>query len=214
MGRPTRLATIGALLALTATPAAANGAAQHLTPETARQKVTLHQDPLETETVLSTKKVARSTRGVLKTPYNDNHLRANIDRKTGETRFEVHQTVQYVGSFRGFEQVNYETANWPATAKVRKLDANAAACDAIDPQSACYEELSFVVGEAELRRLAADAGAGAAWSFKFKPEQGGEHRASLQKAEIAGLLQAVDAYRASARPSLALADAAGAVGAP
>jgi len=205
MGRPTRLATIGALVALAATPAAANGAAQHLTPEAARHKVTLHQDPLETEAVLSTKSVLRSTRGVLKTTYNDNHLRANIDRQTGKTRFEVHQTVQYMGGFRGFEQVNYETTSAPATAKLRTVDANPAACDSIDPQSACYEELSFVVDEAELRRLA--AGSGEAWSFKFKPERGREHRASLPKAEIAGLLQAVDAYRATATSKLAMADA-------
>lgn len=214
MGRATRLAIIAALLAVGATPAAANGDAQRLTPEAARQKVTLHEDPLETEAVLSTQKVLRSTRGVLRTPHNDNHLRASIDRQTGRTRFEVHQTLQYVGGFRGFARVNYETAAWPATAPLRKVDANQAACDAIDPQSSCYEEVSFVVDEAELRRLAQAPASAGAWAFKFKPEQGREHRASLPRAEIAGLLQAVDAYRAQARPNLALADPDGAPGLP
>ena len=205
----------GALLAVLATPAAADDSARRLTSEVARERVTLHEDPLEVEATLSTRKVMRSTRGVLRTPYNDNHLQAHIDRRTGRTRFEVHQTLQYLGSYRGFDQVHYETGAWPTAAKVRKIDGNQPACDAIDPQSACYEEVSFVVGEAELRRLTSSAQA-ATWSFKFKPERGGEQRASLPRAEIAGLLQAVDAYRvrAKAAPAVALAEPAGAPGAP
>ncbi|MBU2308927.1 MAG: hypothetical protein KKG89_18890 [Alphaproteobacteria bacterium] len=197
------------LVVATATPAAANGKAALLTPETAREKVTLNEDPLDIEGVLSTRDVLRSTRGVLRTPYNDNHLRAYVDRKTGETRFEVRQTLQYMGSYRDFGHVNYETSSWPTTAKLRKVESNQPACDAIDPQSSCFEEVSFVVGEAELRRLAAgyQPGAENTWSFKFKPDQGREERSSLNRAEIAGLLQAVDAYRhrLAAGQSLALA---------
>lgn len=204
----TRSMLPAALLALlAATPAAANGNAQGLTPEAARAKVTLHDDPLEVEAVLSTRHVLRSTRGLLRASHNDGHLRAAIDRRTGETRFEVRQTVQYVGAYRNFSTVNFETASWPATANLRKLDQNAAHCDAIDPQSACFEELSFAVDEAELRRLAAGSPPGAAWAFKFKPKQGGEHRASLPRAEIAGLLMAVDDYRARSAPASAATDA-------
>jgi len=208
----TRFVAIGAaLLAVAATPAVA----QQLTADAARAKVTVHEDPLEVEAMLSTRGVLRSTRGVLKTPHNDTHLQAFVDRKTGATRFEVRQVLQYVGSYRDFARVNYETAAWPATASLRKLDENQAACDAIDPQSSCYEEVAFVVDEAELRRLAADADQGASWSFKFKPQQGREHRASLPKAEIAGLLGAVDAYRSGkkAGQSLAFAETLSAPGA-
>ncbi|WP_296595891.1 hypothetical protein [Phenylobacterium sp.] len=204
-----RSALVAALLAvLAATPAAANGKAQGLTPEAARAKVTLHDDPLEVEAVLSTHGVLRSTRGILRASHNDGHLRAAIDRRTGQTRFEVRQTVQYVGAYRNFSTVNFETASWPASASLRKLDQNPAHCDAIDPQSACFEELSFVVDEAELRRLAAQGSSGEAWAFKLKPRQGDEHRASLPRAEIAGLLMAVDDYRArSAGASSTAADA-------
>jgi len=194
-----RLALIGgALAALAATPAAANGKGQALTAEAARAKVTLHDDPLEPEAVLSTEKVLRSTRGVLRTPHNDNHLRASVDRRTGEARFEVRQTLQYVGNYRDFSRAHFETSSAPAAVDLRKLNENQAQCDAIDPQSACWEEVSFTVDEAELRRMAAGASSGAIWSFKFKPQLGREHRANLPKVEIAGLLQAVDDYRARA----------------
>lgn len=203
----------GAALAVLATPALA-GEARHLTAETARDRVVLHDDPLEIDATLSTRKVIRSTRGVLRTPHNDNHLQAHVDRRTGKTRFEVHQTLQYLGGYRAFEAVHYETAGWPTKAKLRIVDGNQPACDAVDPQSSCYEEVSFVVEEAELRRLAASAAAGATWSFKFKPERGREERASLPKAEIAGLLQAVDAYRLGARTGPLAAVAQPAAGAP
>ncbi len=199
----TRSALVVSLLAaLAATPAfAADSKADTLTVQAARAKVILRDDPLELETVLSTRDVLRSTRGVFRTPYNDGHLRAAIDRRTGETRFEVRQTVQYVGSYRNFARVNFETAGLPATSSVRKLDQNPAHCDAIDPQSACYEEVSFAVDEAELRRLAAGAAPGSTWAYKLKPEMGGEHRASIPRAEIAALLMAVDDYRAGSAPS-------------
>ena len=195
----------GVALAVAATPAVAGNAADRLTAEAARDRVVLHDDPLEMDATLSTRKVMRSTRGLLRTPHNDNHLQAHVDRRTGKTRFEVHQTLQYLGGYRAFEAVHYETADWPTKAKLRTVDGNQPACDAVDPQSSCYEEVSFVVEEAELRRLASSAAPGSTWMLKFKPERGREERASLPKAEIAGLLQAVDAYRlgAKAGPSLA-----------
>lgn len=211
MNRPIGLAAAcsALLVAAIATPAMANGKAAHLTPDVAREKVTLNEDPLDIEAVLSTHSVDRSTRGILRTPHNDNHLRANVDRKTGKTRFEVHQTLQYVGGYRNFEQVNYETSSWPATTALRKVEGNQPACEQVDPQAACFEQVSFVVDEAELRRIAAgyQPGVTNTWSFKFKPDQGREARTSLHRAEVAGLLQAVDAYRhrLAAGQSLALA---------
>lgn len=206
----------GALLAIFATPAAAADAARGLTVDVARDRVSLNEDPLEVEATLSTRNVVRSTRGILRTPHNDNYLLAHIDRRTGRTRFEVRQTLQYSGGYRGFDEVHYETANWPTKAKVRRVDGNQPACDAIDPQSSCFEEVSFTVEEAELRRLALSGHPTAAWAFKFKPERGREERAGLPRAEIAGLLQAVDTYRmrAKAGPTVAWAQSSGAPGAP
>lgn len=192
------LAGAGAALALAA-PATA---APSLTADVARQRVAVHEDPLEIEAVLSTKPVARSTRGLIPTSYNDNHLRAFVDRRTGQVRFELRQEMQYVdGAFRDFRTVNYQAGQWPATADLVRFDANKA-CESIEMPTPCHEEVGFVVPEAVLRRLADDP-AGGAWSLKFKPRLGGEHRASLQRAEISGLLAAVDDYRRR----LALTDA-------
>jgi hypothetical protein len=201
------LAGAAAALALAA-PATA---APPLTAEVARQKVAVHEDHLEIEALLSTEPVARSRRGLIPTPYNDNHLRAYVDRRTGQVRFELRQQMQYVdGIFRDFQTVNYEAGQWPATANLVRFDANRA-CESIEMPTACHEEVGFVLPEAVLRRLA-DHPAGAAWSLKFKPRLGREHRASLPRAEISGLLAAVDDYRRqlalTAAPALAANDTA------
>lgn len=191
------LAGAAAALALAA-PAAA---APALTADITRQKVAVHEDPLEIEAVLSTEPVARSRRGLIPTRNNDNHLRAYVDRRTGQVRFELRQEIQYVdGVFRDFQTVNYEAGRWPATAELVRFDASKA-CESIDMPTACHEVVGFILPEAVLRRLA-DAPASGVWSLKFKPRLGDEHRASLSRAEISGLLAAVDDYR----QRLALAD--------
>lgn len=184
------LAGAGAALAL-AGPAIA---APQLTADVARQRVAVHEDPLEIEAVLSTEPVARSRRGLIPTSYNDNHLRAYVDRRTGQVRFELRQEVQYLDrTFRDFQTVNYEAGRWPATAGLVRFDASRA-CESVEMPAACHEEVGFLLPEAVLRRIAEDP-AGGAWSLKFKPRLGGEHRTSLPRVEISGLLAAVDDYR-------------------
>lgn len=187
---------VGGLLALGLTLGApAMAQAANLTREVALERVTLVEDPLEKDAVLSTEKVHRSTQGFLKVGHNDHHLRAFVDRQSGETRFELRQTLQYAGTFREFQRVNYETAaGGPATAALTHLESNRPHCEVPDPPSACTEVVSFRLGEAELRRIAATDSA-SQWRLKFKPRHGGELRAAMPRAEIQALLGAVDDYR-------------------
>ena len=185
-----------ALVALAATPSVAFASAK-VTPERVQQAIVTVEDPLEQETVLSTERAVRSTRGVFRSPYNDTYLRAYVHKGAGKVRFEVRQSVNYAGSYRHYEQVNYETAGLPATSQLRVLESNRDHCQAIEFAMTCLEKVAFEVSEAELRRIAQAAGGDLpdAWELKFKATYGQDHRATLPKAELQGLLRAVDAYR-------------------
>ncbi|WP_269714933.1 hypothetical protein [Caulobacter sp. NIBR2454] len=178
-----------------------------ITPEQVQQAIVVMDDPLEQETAFSTERAVRSTRGVFRTLHNDGYLRAAVHKGTGQVRFEVRQTFNYIGTFRHYERVNYETDALPRSARLLVLAANKAHCQAIEFSQACLEQVSFEVSEADLRRAAESTGGHdpQAWELKFKPQLGEEHRTQLPKAEIVGLLRTVDAYRASQNFSTASA---------
>lgn len=185
-----------AIVALAAAPSVAFAHGK-VTPERVQQAIVTVEDPLEQETTLSTERAVRSTRGVFRTPYNDTYLVAYVHKAAGKVRFEVRQSFNYAGTYRQFEQVNYETAALPANAPVRLLESNREHCQAIEFAMACLEKVAFEVSEADLRRIAQLSGGDQAdaWELKFKAAYGQDHRASLPTAEVQGLLRAVDAYR-------------------
>jgi len=168
-----------------------------LTPEDVRARATVIDDHLELETIISTERVFRSTRGLFGTAWNDNHLQAAINKRTGAVRFEVRQSVNYNGPFRNFGAVSYQTSTWPVTAPVMRVADNAALCAGFDVPAGCFEELTFEVKEAELREIGASysPSAPAQWTFKFRADKGDDWRAGLMRAEVAGLLSAVDDHR-------------------
>ena len=187
-----------AVLALVA-GLAAPAAAKTLTAAEAQGRTAVLDDALEFETTVSTQGVYRSGKGVLKNPWNDNHLKAVIDKRTGAVRYEIHQAIQYHGLFRDFRRVNFVGANGALeSAELIRRGDNRDACFGPDTLG-CFgrEDVAFVVDEATLRRIAADSAAGDAWAFKFKADKGEDLRDSIPRAEIAGLLNAVDAHRRS-----------------
>jgi len=175
-----------------------------LTADHFHAKTQVIDDPLDVETVISSERGFHSGRGLFKSPYNDNHLRAIVDKRSGATRFEVRQTLMYPGSIRGYDQVSYQTGQWPVAAPVTKIRDNAGQCFLFEAPEICREEVAFSVSESELRRAAAAPGA---WSFKFKSDRGYEHRTAITHAEIEGLLKAVDGYRRTLPAVQAAADA-------
>lgn len=162
-------------------------------------------DPLDIETVVSTERGFQTGKGLLRSPSNDNHLRAVVDKRTGVTRFEVHQSLSYPGSTRGYSEVSYQTGAWPVAAPLTRIRDNADQCFLFDMPEVCREDVSFDVSESELRRAAATPGA---WGFKFKSDTGHEHRTAITHAEIEGLLKAVDTYRRDLPANQAKADTA------
>lgn len=168
-------------------------------------KTQVIDDPLDVETVISSERGFHSGKGLFKSPYNDNHLRAFVDKRSGATRFEVRQTLMYPGSIRGYGEVSYQTGQWPVSVPVTKIKDNASHCFLFEAPEVCREEVSFGISENELRRAAATPGA---WGFKFTSDRGYEHRTAITHAEIEGLLKAVDGYRRALPAVQAAADTA------
>jgi len=195
----TRIWTLTAAAAAAGAFAAAPAQARaELTPEAARGAVITVDDPLEVEVVLSTEKVAPSTRGLFRSRFNDGHLRARLHKGTGAARFEVRQSFNYAGAWRGYDQVNYETESLPRTAALRLIETNRDHCQMWEAGMECVEVAAFEVEETELRRLVESSeGEARAWRLKFKSKLGRELRAELPRAEIVGLLRAVDEHRAA-----------------
>jgi hypothetical protein len=193
---------IAVVLAAATAPAAAQ--APNVPPRLAamaaeqfQARARIIDDHLETETVISTEDGFRHTRGLFKTPWNDNHLRAVVDKRTGVARFEVRQTLKYPGTFRGYGEVNYQTSAWPVSAPLVKVRDNARNCALFEAGEVCFEEVTFAVDEAHLRQIAERHASGkpGPWTFKFKAGDAYEHRAAIVQAEVVGLLRAVDDYR-------------------
>ncbi len=206
-------AIVGAILAVTTTPATAE--TPDLPPKLAAMvaeqfeaRAQIIDDHLETETVISTENGFRHTRGLFKTPWNDNHLRAVVDKRTGAARFEVRQTLQYPGSFRGYGEVNYQTSTWPVSAPLIKVRDNAQNCALFEAGEVCFEEVTFAVDEAHLRQIAKGHASGSPgpWAFKFKAGDAYEHRTAIVRAEVVGLLRAVDDYKRGLTHLDAMAD--------
>jgi hypothetical protein len=176
-----------------------------LTAEHFHARTDVVDDPLDIETVISTERGFYTGKSLFRASSDDNHLRAFVDKRTGATRFEVRQTLNYPGAIRGYSQAWRQTAQWPAAAPVTRIRDNAPHCTLFEAPEVCREEVSFVVPEHELRHI---AGASGAWAFKFKSDHGHEHRTAITHAEIEGLLRAVDNYRRTLPAIQAQADTA------
>lgn len=181
--------------------AAAPGRLRELTPEAVRSRVTLTDDALETNATLTTRTVYREARGLLGATPFDAFLRAFVDKRSGATSFQVYATVRYTALvWTRFDTANYLTAAGPRSveldqiARVRGRCWRYAGCERL-------ETVGFAVDEAVLRAAAAAyrPGETAPWPFRLKSRTGVERTDGLAAAEIAGLLLAVDDYRARIR---------------
>jgi hypothetical protein len=194
------LKAFASALALVAGLAATGTAAADVRQDLARAeaRVQVIDDPLDFEAVVSTERAFRSGRGVLNNPWNDNHLRAVIDKRTGAVRFEVRQDLQYHGLFRDYRQVNFVGPKGLTSAPLIRRGDNRDTCFGPDTLG-CFgrEDVAFEVDEATLRSLAAGGDAADQWAFKFKAAQGEDQQLGIDRAEVVALLNRVDAYRAS-----------------
>ncbi len=191
-----------ALLLASASPAFAKNQfekALELTPEYFQKVVVVKDDDLDTSATLSSVKGFQEKRGLLGITWNDNFLRATINKKTGETRIGLYQFVNYYGEWRRYQGASYETHDGPKDADLRIVDRRVVSCQNTQITGGCLlsEHMIFDVDEELLRVIASkwEANKAAVWRFKFRAQAADDWNDGIPPAEVKGFLMAVDAYR-------------------
>jgi hypothetical protein len=177
-----------------------------LSMEHFRDTATVKNEPLDAVLVISTQNGFVEHSGPLRMVWHDEFLTADIDKKTGQKSFQVHEEISYSGSWRFYESANYQAAGGPRTATAIHISKEAANC----PVGDCLytEHVAFPVEEELLRQIAAGyvPAKPAIWPYKLTAKSGPAYTGGLSSAEIAGLLAKVDEYsdastRLGARPA-------------
>jgi len=172
--------------------------ASALSPEHFHSATVTEDDPLEFSTVISTEAAHRGGK-VRGTITADPHLRAVIDRRSGTTRYEVRKAVRYWAPRRHFEAAQFLDAGELQRAPLALARHGADDCPDAEYGGLCIfaKDVAFHVDERVLRDLAARESADDVWSFRIKEAAGRDLTGAIVPAEAAGLLAAVDRYRAS-----------------
>jgi len=175
-----------------------------LSMEHFRDTATVTDDPADPVIRISTEKGFAEHRGLLREVWNDEYLRGEIDKKTGQKSYQVYASITYSGSWRFYETANYQGVQGPRSAAATQIGKEAVNC----PLGTCTytERLAFAVDESLLRQLAAGyvPGKPTIWHFRLIAKSGPDYSGGLSNAEIAGFLAKMDE---STRPPAAKSDA-------
>jgi hypothetical protein len=210
-----RFTAIGAVLApliLCALPGSAarakDPALLSLSLEHFKDTATVVDEPLDAKLTISTQNGFVEHSGPMHMVWHDEFLTADIDKKTGEKSFRVHEEISYGGTWRFYESATYQSVNGPRSAPAVHISKEAANCSVGD----CLytEHVAFPIDEESLRQVAAAhvPANPAIWSYKLLAKSGPAYTGGLSSAEIAGFLAKVDEYgaastRLGARPARA-----------
>jgi hypothetical protein len=177
-----------------------------LSMEHFRDTATVKNEPLDAKLTISTQNGFVEHSGPLHMVWHDEFLTADIDKKTGQKSFQVHEEISYGGIWRFYESANYQSANGPRSAPAIHISKEAANCSVGD----CLytEHIAFSIEEELLRQLAAGylPANPVIWPYKLIAKSGPAYAGGLSSAEIAGFLAKVDEYndataRLGARPA-------------
>lgn len=171
-----------------------------LTKEHFKNTATIKDDSLDTTATITTVNGLQEKRGLLGIVRDDNFLRAFIDKKTGRTTIQLYQVIYYQGSgWKFYQTVNYETPTEPESRPVMIISRDVD-CSGSRYSGCTYtEHVGFDVDEKLLRTIAVgyQPGQPVGWKFKFNAKSGKDYNDGMLTAEVAGFLEAIDAYRAS-----------------
>ena len=172
-----------------------------LTPEHFKATAKIDDDELDVVASINTMGGMVKRQGLLGIVWNDNFLRAVIDKKSGQMTFQVYQYINYEGDWRFYETVNYETPNGPVQKRLIQISRDVLSCSGSRYSTGCSysEHFAFEVDEALLRTIASgyQPGAAVGWKFKFGAQRAEDWPDAMLPAEVVGFLQAVDEYRAA-----------------
>lgn len=156
--------------------------------------MSVNDDSLEPVITLTTEPVWKSNGRFTDKVRSDNFLRAFINKRSGAVTYQLYQQVTYTGDWRRFGSVNYAGDEGPVTAPVIPISQEVVTCS----HGLCVyrEALGFAVPREVLDIIASRYSPDRAefWRFRFKGRGGLDWEDRISSAEVAGLLQAVDAH--------------------
>lgn len=175
-----------------------------LTPEHFKSTAIVVDDDLGGTALVTTKSGFQRRQGVLRMVYDDNFLRAIIDKKTGDVTYQVYQSIYYQASdWRFYRKANYETPDGTESVDAKYLRPplahNFDCPDHTSSVCAYNEHVGFSVDRELLESIASmyEPSKSVKWRFTFIPRVGDDFHDGLLVAEIVGFLQAVDSYKES-----------------
>jgi len=175
-----------------------------LTPEHFKNTATVEDDDLVATAMITTRNGFRPRSGLLHFVYDDNFLRAFIDKKTGKVTYQVYQSIYYQASdWRFYLKANYETPGGPESIDAKLVKAPLAHtfdCPGHTSSVCTYNEhVGFPVDRELLDSIASmyEPSRSDKWNFRFIPRDGDDYHDGLLFAEVVGFLQAVDSYVAT-----------------
>lgn len=170
-----------------------------LTKEHFRDTATVKDDDLEVVATIHTKYGFIEKHGLLGIQWDDNFLRAFVDKNTGNTTYQAYNIVYYKNKWRFYKWVNYETPDGPVAEDLTRIDSDVDCTGSRYGGCLFNEHVTFKVPESLLRTIAgkyeATRGMQVGWKYRLKPQVGPNYNNAFLAAEVAGLLEAVDLYK-------------------
>lgn len=172
-----------------------------LTPEHFDRTSVVQDDDLEVSASIDTEAGFKFKGGFTDVIRSNTFLRALINKRTGETVYQVYARLNYSLEQRVFERVNFETPDGPMTVSLTVIARDAECQHAPTLKYGCLhtEDVAFALPESFIRQLAARSAERPVkpWRFRFKSQKGIDWTDDMPPSEAAGLLLAVERYRQS-----------------
>ena len=169
-----------------------------MTPADFQTRTSVSDDALDRFATLTTTNGFVERRSFGGHAADDVFLRAFVEKATGRVSYQVYVTIRYRAySWAQWDSANYETPGGPQAARVDRIARLRTVCRRgwVCPRS---ETIGFAVAPSVFRQQAERYMPGllTPWQFKVSARAGSARILMLSTAEIAGILMAVDAYRA------------------
>lgn len=161
-----------------------------LTAEQVKPLVQIKDDSLET--IASFNTLGAKKQSFWSLSEAQGFLRANLNKKTGETIFQVYSIIGYSQNWRFYDRANYDTGSGPEQVELTKISRDVLSC-----RYGCTysEHVAFSIPEEQFRKIAAMP-ADQKFRYRLKSRASIDSDVELDPGEFGGLLASVDEYRA------------------
>jgi hypothetical protein len=175
-----------------------------LSPADFAARVRIENDAVMPSVVLSTQDGYTRGRSIKGALADDVHLRAVVDRRTGNVSWQVWHELAYVSGPRELDTIDFRVRGTAYQVRPLVVDHRLDRCPPTDAIGHCGHAMRvvFEVPDPVVREIAESyrPGERGPWQLRFRSSQGEDMVGGISPAEAAGLIQALEAWR-SGRPS-------------